>query len=90
MMTAYLLKLLVMLPLVAGLAWGALLLWRRVQPGMAAGAPDSGRLRVVDAAPLGLGGRLAVVEFDGRRLLLAVTRGRVEPIAEGARADGAR
>ena len=88
-MTAYLLKLLVMLPLVAGLAWGALLLWRRVQPGMMAGGPDNGRLRVVDAAPLGLGGRLAVVEFDGRRLLLAVTRGRVEPIAEGARTDAA-
>ena len=35
MMWAYILKLLILIPLVGGLAYGSLWLWRRVQPGMA-------------------------------------------------------
>ena len=37
MMTAYVLKLVVLLPLVAGLAFGSLYLWRKVQRGLALG-----------------------------------------------------
>ncbi len=85
MMTAYLLKLLLMVPLVAALAFGALWLWRRVQPGMALGQRER-LVRVVDAVPLGTAGRLAVVEFAGKRLLVGVTRGRIELIAEGGAA----
>ena len=32
-------------------------------------------------------GKLAVVEFDGQRVLISVTRGRIEKIADGARAS---
>ncbi len=32
---------------------------------------------------MGTFGKLAVVEFDGKRLLVSVTRGRIEKIAEG-------
>ena len=40
---------------------------------------------LVDALPLGATGRLAVVEFGGKRLLLAVSRtGGVQLIAESA------
>lgn len=81
---AYLLNLLLMLLLVAGLAVGALWLTRKVRPGLALGA--FGRreqaVRVVDAVPLGTTSRLAVVDFAGRRILLAVSRGRIEKIAE--------
>ncbi len=81
---AYLLNLLLMLLLVAGLAVAALWLARRVRPGLALGA--FGRrepaVRVVDAVPLGATSRLAVVDFAGRRILLAVSRGRIEKIAE--------
>lgn len=80
-MTAYILKLLVMLPLVAGLAYGALWLWRRAQPGMALGQRDRA-LKIVDALPLGAVGRLAVVEFGDKRLLVAVSRGRIELLSE--------
>ncbi len=70
-----------MLALVAGLAVGSLLLWRRLQPGMAIGARERA-VKVIDAVPLGATGRLAVVEFADKRLLIAVARGRIELIAE--------
>ena len=84
-MTEYLLRLLVLLPLVAGLAFGALWLWRKAQPGMAFGQRER-LVKIVDAIPMGTTGRLAVVEFAGKRLLVAVSRGNIALIAE---ADGA-
>jgi flagellar protein FliO/FliZ len=39
-------------------------------------------VRVVDAVPMGPMSRLAVVEFAGKRHLLAISRGRVDKIAE--------
>ena len=88
MMTAYILKLLVMLPLVGGMAWGALWLWRKAQPGMALGQREK-LVKLVDAVPLGATGRLAVVDFEGKRLLISVTRaGGVQLLSEAAaRAD---
>ena len=88
MMTAYLLKLLLMVPLVGGLAFGALWLWRKVQPGMALGQRER-LVKLVDAVPLGATGRLAVGDFEGKRLLISVTRaGGVQLLSESAgRAD---
>lgn len=80
-MTAYILRLLILLPLVAGMAFAALWLWRRVQPGLALGQRDRA-VKLIDAIPMGATGRLAVVEFGGKRLLLAVSRGRIELLAE--------
>ena len=88
MITAgYILNLILMLALVAGLAVGALWLARKLQPGLS-GQRREGAVRIVDALPMGATGRLAVVEFGGRQLLLAVSRGRIELIAE-APLDGA-
>ena len=81
MMLEYLARLLLLVPLVGGLAVLSLWLYRRVQPGMALGRRESA-VRVVDATPLGPMSRLAVVEFGGKRYLLAVSRGRVDRIAE--------
>jgi len=80
--TAYLLQLIVMVALVAGLAVLSLWLYRKLQPGMAFGANRERAVRVIDAVPLGPMSRLAVVEFGGKRHLLAVSRGRVDRIAE--------
>ena len=79
---AYLFQLLIMVALVAGLAVLSLWLYRRIQPGMAFGANRERAIRVIDAAPLGPMSRLAVVEFGGKRHLLAISRGRVDRIAE--------
>lgn len=77
----YFLKLLILLPLVGGLAFGALWLWRKYQPGMMLGQQDRA-VKLVDALPMGPFGKLAVVEFEGKRFLLSVTRGRIDKIAE--------
>jgi flagellar protein FliO/FliZ len=78
----YFIKLAVMLPMVAGMAYGALWLWRKYQPGML-GAQSERAIKIVETMPMGTFGKLAVVEFDGQRLLISVTRGQIEKIAEG-------
>ncbi len=83
MMTAYILRLVILLPLVALMAFGALWLWRRVQPGLALGQRERA-VKLVDAIPMGATGRLAVVEFGGKRLLIAVSRGRIDLLSEAA------
>ncbi|MFP5455885.1 MAG: flagellar biosynthetic protein FliO [Alphaproteobacteria bacterium] len=87
MMLDYLLRLLLLVPLVGGLAYGSLWLWRKLQPGMAIGNRERA-LKVIDAISMGATGRLAVVEFANRHILISVSRGRIEKIAE-APADGA-
>ncbi|MDX3884477.1 MULTISPECIES: FliO/MopB family protein [Sphingomonas] len=87
MMTAYILRLLVLLPLVAGMAFATLWLWRRFQPGMTIGPRDRA-VKVVDAVPMGTMGRLAVVEFDGKRYLVGVSRGRMDLLAESDQPAG--
>ena len=82
----YFLKLLILLPLVAGMAFGALWLWRKYQPGMMLGQQDRA-VKLVDALPMGTFGKLAVVEFEGKRFLLSVTRGRIDKIAESGDGD---
>lgn len=79
----YFVKLLILLPLVGGMAFGALWLWRKYQPGMMGGGQDGRSLKMLEALPLGTFGKLAVVEFEGKKILLSVTRGRIEKIAEG-------
>lgn len=81
-MTEYFLRLLFLVPLVGGMAFGALWLWRKAQPGMGGSASRERLVKVVDAVPLGASGRLAVVEFDGKRLLLAVSRNGVTRVDE--------
>ena len=80
----YILKLLILIPLVAGLAWGSLWLWRRAQQGIGAAGRRDRLVTLLDATPLGATAKLAVVEFEGRRLLLAVSRTGVTLISETA------
>jgi flagellar protein FliO/FliZ len=77
----YLLQLFLMVVLVGGMAVLSLWLYRKLQPGMSFGQRERA-VRVIDAVPLGPMSRLAVVEFSGRRVLIAVSRGRVDTIAE--------
>ena len=86
MMTAYILKLIFLIPVVGGMAFAALWLWKKVQPGMALGTRER-MVKVVDAVPLGATGRLAVVDFGDKLLLLAVSRGGVQLLSETAQRD---
>jgi flagellar protein FliO/FliZ len=79
----YLLQLFLMLLLVGGLAVLSLWLYKKLQPGgLPFGGPRERAVRIVDVAPMGPMSRLAVVEFAGKRILIAVSRGRVDTIAE--------
>jgi flagellar protein FliO/FliZ len=90
MTLSYLFNVLVMLALVAGMAVGTLWLMRKLQPGLATGSKERA-LRIVDAVSLGpTGGRLAVVEFEGKRLLVGISRAGIQLISEAPGEEFAR
>ena len=82
MMWAYVLKLVVLLPLVCGLMVGCLYLWRRFETRLQAGQGER-MIAVKEAMMLSPGLKLAVIEFEGRRLLVSVGRGGVTLIDRG-------
>jgi flagellar protein FliO/FliZ len=84
MMFEYILRLMLLVPLVGGLAWGSLWLWRRVQLGLPVAPQASRPAKMVDVLPMGTSGKLAVVEFGGRHLLIAVSRNAINLIADEA------
>jgi flagellar protein FliO/FliZ len=86
-MTEYILRLFILIPMVGGLAWGSLWLWRRVQLGLPVQGSVARPARMIDVMPLGTSGKLAVVEFGGRELLIAVSRTQISLIAEAEKGD---
>lgn len=86
-MLEYLLRLLLLLPLVGGLAWASLWMWKRLQTGLPGAVAQNRLVRLVEVLPIGAGSKLAVVEFGGRQHLIALSRGTVTPIASDDRGD---
>lgn len=76
MMWTYILKLVVLLPLVCGLMIGCLYLWRRLEARLP-GQPATRLIAVKETMMISPGLRLAVIDFEGRRLLVSVGRGGV-------------
>jgi len=73
MMWSYILKLVILLPLVCGLLIGCLYAWRKLE----ARLPKNQGTRMVqvkETTMLAPGLRLAVVEFEGQKLLVSVSR----------------
>jgi flagellar protein FliO/FliZ len=85
-MAWYLLKLLVMLPLIAALAWGCLKLAQKFQARTGIGAGKS--VRVIETVMLSPTLKLAVIEFRGREILVSASRAGLVRLAE-AEARGA-
>lgn len=81
-MTEYFLRLLIFVPLVGGLAWGSLWLWKRAQLGLPARRPNDRTAQVVEILTLGTSGKLAVVRFGGKTLLVAASRNGISLIAD--------
>ncbi|MFS2109366.1 flagellar biosynthetic protein FliO [Sphingomonas sp. Sphisp140] len=72
-MTWYIIKLIVLLPLVCGLLVGCLYGWRKLE----ARLPKNQQTRMVqlkETMMLSPGLRLAVIEFEGQKLLVSVSR----------------
>ena len=79
MMWTYILKLVVLLPLVCGLMIGCLYLWRKLEARMP-GKPATRMIAVRETMMISPGLRLAVLDFEGKRLLVSVGRGGVNLI----------
>ncbi len=86
MMWSYVLKLIVLLPLVCGLMIGCLYLWRRLESRMP-GRVETRMIAVKETMMISPGLRLAVIDFEGKRLLVSVGRGGVTLVdcADGIR-----
>ena len=81
-MSEYVIRLLVMLPLVAALIVGGLWLARRVMAMPRGQVRQKGSVRVAETLFLTPGNRLAVVDFADKRLLIAVTKTGVSLLSE--------
>ena len=82
MMWEYILKIAVLLPLVCGLMIGCLYLWRRLEQRLPGQQTDR-MLSVKETMMISPGLKLAVLEFEGRKLLVSVGRGGVNLIDRG-------
>ncbi|WP_188053566.1 flagellar biosynthetic protein FliO [Sphingosinithalassobacter sp. CS137] len=76
MMWSYVLKLVILLPLVCGLLIACLYAWRKLEGRLPRGAGER-MVQVKETMMVSPGVRLAVVDFEGRRLLVSVARGGV-------------
>ena len=76
MLWTYILKLVILLPLVCGLMIGSLYLWRRLESRMP-GKPTTRTIAIRETMMISPGLKLAVLDFEGRRLLVSVGRGGV-------------
>jgi flagellar biogenesis protein FliO len=65
----------------AATIYGAFRLFGQRASGAADGVEEGG-LTIVSRTPVGLGGSLVVVRFEGRRILLGVTRGQWTALAD--------
>jgi len=83
----YIVKLLVLLPLIAGLAWGCLKLAQRLQErGNRGGTGKS--VRVIETTLLSPTLKLAVIEFHGREILVSASRNGLTRLAEAPARKG--
>ncbi|MFM5917888.1 MAG: flagellar biosynthetic protein FliO [Novosphingobium sp.] len=78
----YLVKLLVLLPLIAGLAWGSLKLAQRMQARLGGPQGNAKTVRIVETTMLSPTLKLAVIEFRGREILVSASRQGLVRLAE--------
>jgi flagellar protein FliO/FliZ len=81
-MWSYILKLVILLPLVCGLMVGCLYLWRKLESRMP-GQPANRMLAVKETMMISPTVKLAVLEFEGRKLLVSVSRAGVVLVDRG-------
>jgi flagellar protein FliO/FliZ len=86
-MLDYVLRLLILLPLIGGMAWGSLWLWKRVQPQLVQRTATARQIDIAEVTPLGAADRLMVVRFDNRNLLIGVSRGGIALLASSDEGD---
>lgn len=78
----YVLKLLVLLPLIAGLAWASLKFAQKMQAKLGGPVDGTKRVRIVETTMLSPSLKLAVIEFHGREILVSASRNGLTRLAE--------
>ena len=92
-MFEYMLRLLVLIPLIGGMAYGSLWLSRRVQrglpaiPGFNLGPKTTSELKIVDVLSMGQGGKIALVSFGDKQLLIGVSKAQMTLLSEREMGD---
>ncbi len=81
-MLFYILKLIVLLPLIAGLAWGSLKLAQKMQARISGAQGGSKAVRIIETTMLSPTLKLAVIEFHGREILVSASRQGLTRLAE--------
>jgi len=78
----YIVKLLLLLPLIGGMIWGSLKLSQIMQARLGKGQDGTRSVRVTETLMLSPTLKLAVLEFHGREILVSVSRGGLTRLAE--------
>ncbi len=78
----YILKLIILLPLIGGLIWGSLVLAKKMQGQIGAPAGGTKSVKIVESTMLSPTLRLAVIEFHGREILVSTSRNGLTRLAE--------
>ncbi len=81
-MAWYVVKLLLLLPLIGGMIWGSLKLTQIMQNRVRAGVTGQRAVRIVETTMLSPTLKLAVLEFHGREILVSVSRTGLTRLAE--------
>lgn len=86
----YILKLVILLPLIAGLAWGCLRLAQKLQERAGGTATGQKSVRVIETTMLSPTLKLAVIEFHGREILVSASRSGLTRLAEAPAREAGR
>lgn len=78
----YILKLLVLLPLIGAMIWGSLKLAQRMQAKIGGGPGGAKAVRIVETTMLSPTLKLSVIEFHGREILVSISRNGLTRLAE--------
>jgi flagellar protein FliO/FliZ len=78
----YVVKLILLLPLIAALAWGSLKLAQKMQARLGAAPGTAHSVRVIETTMLSPTLKLAVIEFRGREILVSASRQGLVRLAE--------
>jgi flagellar protein FliO/FliZ len=81
-MILYVIKLLILLPIMGGLIWGSLKLAQKMQAKFGANPQGGKAIKIVETTMLSPTLKLAVLEFHGREILVSVSRQGVSRLAE--------
>jgi flagellar protein FliO/FliZ len=78
----YVIKLILLLPLIAALAWGSLKLAQKLQTRLGVAPSTARSVRVIETTMLSPTLKLAVIEFRGREILVSASRQGLVRLAE--------